>query len=862
MMNVSKKMSWIVILSSLVVFLPALLVFYYAAKTELIEKELSVQQQNIQVAADAFAANLNILASSLEKLDLLINRQLIDADEQDIARFEQRMAVSEDGAWRNNQATFDGRIDAGLFLPPDYRLSDESKRFYGKMFEVFEAFGVSKHSQQAFSNIWFLGHQRSELIFDPLYSDFVYRMAPDNDYTATDWMTLTSPELNPQRKIKWTPPLFDPVLRTWMVSAVQPLDIDGKWVGALGQDIQLSRFFKLIQGANDPFQGEHYILRDSQGGFILAGPWQAELESGVERFAIDPQETDLLAILAQPLTNSATLMGEIMLQGQSYHVIGISLQPMNWHYLHLIPTQAMLENLVKMVYITALLLIFTGVAVTLLINGAVGKVVAKPIEQLVLRTRLFAIGLKPEPVSDWGSYEITELALALDMMKDDLDRETNRLAFLATHDDLTGLPNRSLLNDRLGQVIANAKQHKTKAAVLFLDLDQFKAINDSSGHSVGDQLLKIVAERLSFQLREEDIVSRFGGDEFVIVIENFKHTHELSNIAEKLLFIIKQPYLIDGYDLTLTASIGISVYPEDSSEAETLIQNADTAMYQLKHKRRNAFQFHTQEIRDRVLRKLQLEDALRKAFENDQFVLYYQPQVKLDNKQIYGMEALIRWQHPDLGIVSPLDFIPLAEETGLIIEIGEWVVKTACLQMKEWSEQYPWLRRMGINLSVKQFQQKGFCQRIEHILQEQNLDSSKIDFEITESILMSDIEGAILTLAKFRSLGISISIDDFGTGYSSLSYLKHLPADSLKIDRAFVNEMVNDKNDQAIIRSIIALATNLNLSVIAEGIETVEQDLMLTQMGCSNAQGYYFSRPLPADEIASLLAKQQVKLLG
>ncbi|WP_164549078.1 EAL domain-containing protein [Amphritea opalescens] len=855
-MNVSRKMSWIVVLSSLAVLLPALIIFYYAAKKELLATELAEHRDYIQVAADGFASDLSMFATNLEKLDLLINRQLVETGNRDIARFDKRMVISADGAWRNNKETYDGSIDAGLFLPPNYPLTDEAKRFYGRLFDIFESFGVATHSEKTFSNIWFLGHGRSELIFDQYYQNFIYLMSPETDYTETEWMTLASPELNPERNIRWTSPMFDPVPGSWIVSAIHPLDVDGEWVGTLGQDVQLNRLFRLIQGIGDPFAEEQHILRDSQGGFILAGPWQQELEGMAEQFSIDPKETALLALLSRPMTDSASLMGEVTLQGKSYQAIGLSLQPMGWEYLHLIPTDEMLKNLQKVVYVAALFFLLTALAISIVINSAVRKVISKPIEQLVLRTRLFAIGQKPEPIANWGSYEITELALAVDMMNDDLERETNRLAFMATHDDLTGLPNRSLLNDRLEQVIQDTRRYQTKAAVLFLDLDQFKIINDSLGHSTGDKLLQMVADRISFQLREDDVVSRFGGDEFVVVISDFEHMLDLSNIAEKLLFIIKQPYMIDGYDLSITSSIGISVCPEDSDVAEILIQNADSAMYESKKLGRNAFQFHTKDIRDQVLRKLQLEEALRKALDEQQFVLYYQPKVNLNTGEIYGMEALIRWQHPEMGIVSPLEFIPLAEETGLIMDIGAWVIEEACWQMKQWSGRFPWLRSMAINLSVKQFQQKDFCRQIEGVIREQNIASCKIDFEITESMIMGDVEAAIRMLAQLRALGVSISIDDFGTGYSSLSYLKHLPTDALKIDRAFINDLVNDKNDQAITKSIIALANNLNLNVIAEGIEDAEQAAMLTAMGCRYAQGYYFSRPLPAAEMALLLEKQ------
>ncbi len=856
-MNVSKKMSWIVILSSVGVLVPALFALYFTAKKELLEKELAQHLDYIQIVADDFASDLNVLTSNLEKLNLLINRQLIDANQEDIARFDQRMALSADGAWRNNKEHYDGRIQAGLFLPPDYNLDADARRFYGRMFNIFEAFGIAASSKQSFDNLWFLGHQRSELIYDLIYPDFIYRMKPETDYTGSDWMTLASPERNPQRETKWTSPLFDSVSGTWIVSAVHPLDIKGEWVGTLGQDVHTSMLFRLISSANDKFAGEQHILRDSQGGFLLAGPWQEQLEAETKPFAIDKNESELLLMLSKPSTDSATFMGEVSVQGKSYQAIAVVLQPMQWSYVHLIPTEEILKPLVNTLYYIVLFFVIIVISISALINAAVRRMISRPVERLVERTRLFSIGLKPQPIADWGSYEFTELARALDAMNEDLDRETNRLAFMATHDELTGLPNRSLLDDRLEQVITYSRRRKVKAAVLFLDLDQFKTINDSLGHSVGDKLLQQVAERIAFQMRESDTVARFGGDEFVVLVSDFQCIQDVSNIAEKLLFVIKQPYIIDGYDLRVTSSIGISICPDDSNVAETLIQNADTAMYLSKNMGRNAFQFYTKDIHDNVVRKLQLEDALRKAVEEQQFILYYQPKVNLISKRICGMEALIRWQHPDIGIVSPLEFIPLAEETGLIIEIGEWVIGEAFGQMKQWSETFSWLNDMAINLSARQFQQAGFVSTITKMLKETGVESANIDFEITESMIMNDVKAAIHVLSELKLLGVSISIDDFGTGYSSLSYLKHLPADSLKIDRSFVRDLVNDPDDQAITKSIIALADNLNLSVIAEGIETSEQEEMLTAMGCEYAQGYYYSRPVPAAEMQQLLLRQQ-----
>jgi diguanylate cyclase (GGDEF)-like protein len=379
---------------------------------------------------------------------------------------------------------------------------------------------------------------------------------------------------------------------------------------------------------------------------------------------------------------------------------------------------------------------------------------------------------------------------------------------------------------------------------MFIDLDQFKVINDSFGHQFGDKLLQVAARRIVDELREEDTVARFGGDEFVVVMTALTDLSAVRFLAEKLLFVISKPYLIDQNEITISASIGISITPDDALNPQQLIQYADSAMYESKRLNRNTYQFYTAEIREKVLRKHTVEEALRKAIIENQFVMFYQPKIDLQTKQYYGMEALIRWQHPDLGLVSPMEFIPLAEETGLIVDIGDWVFEEVCLRAKEWHERFPWITSVAVNLSARQFNQENFTEKLADVLTKTGVKHSIIDLEITESLIMDNVETVVDVLADLQQLGLSISIDDFGTGYSSLGYLKRLPADSLKIDRAFVNEITTDRSDRAIIRSILALADNLQLKVVAEGIEDEEQERILTKMGCSYAQGYHFSRPL------------------
>ena len=432
-----------------------------------------------------------------------------------------------------------------------------------------------------------------------------------------------------------------------------------------------------------------------------------------------------------------------------------------------------------------------------------------------------------------------------------------RIAFMATHDELTSLPNRTLLDDRLNQAIAHAKRQQIMMAVLFIDIDHFKYINDSLGHQVGDALLKTLASRLHAVLREEDTIARFGGDEFVIVLPDVADINDIKLLANNLLAEIKKPYEIMSHELMVTGSIGISFYPNDASNADDLIQQADSAMYKAKEMGRNNSQFYTAAINEKITRRLALEKALRKAVKLNQFVLYYQPKVDLKTNKITGIEALIRWEHPELGLVPPIEFIPLAEETGIILDIGDWVIVAACTQMKQWEQDYPNLNNMSINVSARQFWQEEFITRIATILSDTKVTASKIEFELTESIVMDDSNLAITMMKKLKNLGVSLSIDDFGTGYSSLSYLHKFPVDTLKIDRAFVNDLDNEESDSAIIRSIMALADNFSLRVVAEGIEEEYQKEILTTLGCQYGQGYYFSRPVSSVEMSQKLSEDK-----
>ncbi|MCM8622959.1 MAG: EAL domain-containing protein [Candidatus Accumulibacter sp.] len=419
--------------------------------------------------------------------------------------------------------------------------------------------------------------------------------------------------------------------------------------------------------------------------------------------------------------------------------------------------------------------------------------------------------------------------------------------FLAHHDALTKLPNRTLLDDRIRQAIAKSKRNHDHMAVLFLDLDHFKLINDTLGHDIGDRLLEQLAQRLTEVLRQTETVARLGGDEFVIVIPELAAIRRVAVVARKVLEVVAAPYLLEGRSLHVTPSIGISVYPEDGDDAATLLRNADTAMYHAKERGRNNFQFFTQAMNQSVQERVTIENDLRLAIERGEFLLHYQPQVDCRSGKVIGMEALIRWQHPQRGLIAPDRFIAIAEETGLIVPIGEWVLGEACRQARRWQlGGHPGLR-ISVNLSARQFQQRDLSARISAMIHASGIDPASLELELTESMLMIDPEQATAVLHQLAAAGVKMAIDDFGTGYSSLAYLKRFPVTRLKIDRSFVRDLANDSNDAAIVDAVVAMATSLKMEVIAEGVETIAQLDYLEAHGCHAIQGYYYSPPAAAE---------------
>ena len=430
---------------------------------------------------------------------------------------------------------------------------------------------------------------------------------------------------------------------------------------------------------------------------------------------------------------------------------------------------------------------------------------------------------------------------------------TLQLAYFAQHDSLTELPNRTLLNDRLTHAITVARRHRAGLALLYLDLDRFKNINDSLGHLVGDHLLKSVAMRLSECVRASDTVSRLGGDEFVIVLSEMTHARDAAICAEKLLQAVRMPHVMDSHELHVTASIGVSVYPEDGNNIEALLQNADSAMYEAKDRGRNNYQFYRSELNSSATERQSLESSLRHAVQRHELELHYQPIMNVATGVMAGVEALLRWRHPTLGSVLPAQFISIAEESGLIVPIGQWVLREACRQAKAWQDARLPPLRLAVNISAVELRSREFVADVETILTETGFDPQRLELELTETFLMQDSKPTALVLDALKELGVQLALDDFGTGYSSLSYMRRFPIDALKVDRSFVRNLTTDADDASVVRAIINMGKSLHMRVVAEGVETREQLLYLEEHDCTEAQGYYFSRPVKAEGFAELM---------
>jgi diguanylate cyclase (GGDEF)-like protein len=435
----------------------------------------------------------------------------------------------------------------------------------------------------------------------------------------------------------------------------------------------------------------------------------------------------------------------------------------------------------------------------------------------------------------------------------DRKRAEEHIEYLAYHDELTGIPNRAYFHRAFEHALATTQRYGLRCALMLVDLDRFKNINDTIGHEAGDQLLKQVAARLRTCLRDSDIIARLGGDEFVILMQDASSVEAVNAVALKILEATSRPLLIDDQEFLITASIGISTYPHDGADMQTLLKNSDVAMYRAKESGKNGFQYFSPEMNVHTRERLSIESALRRGLERKEFTVHFQPKVRVSSRTVAGMEALVRWRNPEKGLMQPSEFIPIAEETGIVVQIGDWVLEEACRQGQMLRESGHISLRVSVNLSVRQLFDHGFAQRVADILQQTGFPAESLELEITESMVMRDAERAVKLLQALRDTGVRLAIDDFGTGYSSLAYLKRFPIDCVKIDRSFIRDLPEDRDDASITRSIIAMAHNMKLDVVAEGVETPEQLEFLHAHGCDEIQGFLFSEPLAADAFERFL---------
>jgi diguanylate cyclase (GGDEF)-like protein/PAS domain S-box-containing protein len=472
-------------------------------------------------------------------------------------------------------------------------------------------------------------------------------------------------------------------------------------------------------------------------------------------------------------------------------------------------------------------------------------------ERLTKTGSVLDVSLSVSLIKDASGHIAGASAIARDITQ--RKAAEKQVQFLAYYDALTGLPNRTLLQDRLTKALASARRRKDKVALLFLDLDRFKDINDSLGHSVGDLVLKQVAERLKKWAREQDTAARVGGDEFLIVLTALKEAADAAVAAERLMNTMTAEFVVQGHSLCISCSVGISIFPEHGANCETLIKDADAAMYYAKENGCNDFRFFTKDMNAQAVERLTLENGLRLALDKKELFLVYQPQIEIATGRIIGLEALLRWQHPELGLVPPDKFIRIAENSGLIMPIGEWVLRTACSQTRKWQDEGLPAVPVAVNVSAVQFRQENFSKLIDRVLRETGLAPEYLELELTESLLLSNADVMFSVLRDLRAMGLKLAIDDFGTGYSSLSYLRRFPVGKLKIDRSFIRDVAVNPDDAAITTAIIGMAKSLNLKVIAEGVEDEAQVSFLRAHQCDESQGYYFSKPLAVDKVADKL---------
>ncbi|PPD33688.1 MAG: hypothetical protein CTY19_07025 [Methylomonas sp.] len=1108
-MDIRQKMAIIVIASILLTAIPASILVYKYGQSKILSREITALIELAQHQADQANQRFQEGKPKLEGLSRLLQAELAKPIEPaEIDEFNQGMARYPDGVWRNRKPPFDGRIESGIFLPPNAEESDAQKVRHWRIKKTMDIFGSA--ASRRMENVWYLSLQRSEVIFDTTFPDFAFDQKADNDYTSTPWVTHTSPESNPERTFGFTPPLFDPVPKVWMVSAIYPLYLGDEWIGSLGEDMQLSNVLEFLFKNEQTYPGTQTFLLDTQDNFVLAGDWQSQLEAqpDVSQFELG-DEPQLKTLLQTPVEHSPRNLAYVTVKGKRFVAIGMTLQTVGWRYYKLVPVDEILASTRKLFAALVFAICLISVISGLLISMAVHHYVVRRVRLLADAMRLYEAGDK-QHVSQLfpGSDEISLTAKEFDVMMDRIDKniedleitqdtlklseerwkfavegtgdgmwdwdistgealfsirwkqmlgyednefpnlasawsdhihpedksnvlsqlndyltnvsthyavefrmqhknlewiwilarglvvrvddegkplrmigshsditerkqseakiklaasvftsaregilitdannniiETNetfseitgysreevvgknpsifksglqsadfykamwqelhennhwtgeiwnrrksgevyaeiltisavqdaagkiqhyvalftditpmkeheqQLEHIAHYDALTNLPNRVLLADRLKQAILQTERRKYQLAVIYLDLDGFKTVNDTHGHDTGDDLLIIISQRMKEALREGDTLARIGGDEFVAVLVDLEQTADCELVLNRLLDAASSPAIINEVELHVSASIGVTFYPQDYVDADQLMRHADQAMYIAKQSGKNCYHLFDIEHDSSIKIQHELLERIRSAHQHNEFVLYFQPKVNMRTGEVIGAEALIRWQHPERGLLPPSEFLPFIENHEIAIQIGEWVIDSALTQISTWQAADLNIS-VSVNIGARQLQQHDFVTKLLNLLSKYpEINPANLELEILETSALENLNDVSHVIRTCREIGVQFALDDFGTGYSSLTYLRHLPVTMLKIDQTFVRDMLDDPDDLTIVKSVIGLATAFQRQVIAEGVETLAHGAVLQSIGCELAQGYGIARPMPAIDI-------------
>ncbi len=804
-------------------------------------QEFARRQDLLMAARDALADSLTRTAEDAVPLDFEFQRD-------------------PDGAVREYLG------ESGIFIHRDSPVTDRVRRM------VYHTNGtwlnIEPLLKTQFSAFYLITRDRVSRIWP---ASLVSGHRPDHDVTQEIFYTLAAPPENPLGKPRWTPVYFDYYPQVWITSLLVPLYVDGSFEGVVGADLDMSFLFSQLNQLETDF--------DSLNGFIFSGDGELILH-GDQAPAAPDQQRDEYQVFNKKADLSPGMREFIdsaisderppggvsihQLRGGTQHVSYQPLPELDW-YIGLHYPQSMLDDR----HAETMAVIYQNIAGMLLFLSlgmyyGLKWLVTRRIMKLAETTERIGADNWSIRVPESGDDEISQLARGMNRMLEKinelfrgLNNNIQDMERLAYYDQLTGLENRLLFKEQLRTALYSTLRDGHNLALLYLDLDHFKDINDSLGHEAGDQLLVQVAQRLKACLREEDSVARLGGDEFAILLRHVGEARYASVVAEKIIDTLGYPVVLKAHEVVVGTSIGITLAPEDSRDLDLLMRNADLAMYQAKYHGRNVYRFYTPDMNLEVEQRLRLEREMRWALQNSEFELYYQTQFDMQSGEVVGIEALLRWNHPERGLVLPDEFIPAAEESGLIVPIGQWVLRAACQQAKYLSRTQFKHIKVSINVSARQLSDRDFVADFKVVVQNTGVAPEQLILEVTESTLMADAQVALDHLRALRLLGVGLAIDDFGTGYSSLSYLKRLPVTNLKVDRSFVQHLPANDEDRAITTLIVAMANSLNYQVVVEGVETEPQWSFLRECGCHFAQGYYLSRPVPVEQLmVALLASQ------